>query len=239
VTRLDPADATVADRGDRNRRVRVVVGEDNFIAREGLIRVLEAIDGVEVVGAFADLLALHDAVERLRPDLVLTDIRMPPTGTDEGIRLAEELRTTHPEIGVIVLSQHVEPLYALTLFEQGSNGRAYLLKDRLLDADELRRAVHEVASGGALVDPRVVEELLAHWKDEESPLARLTPRERETLALVAEGRSNLAIAHALGVTERAVERHINSIFAKLDLTEPTRVNRRVKAALVYLSAQHS
>jgi DNA-binding NarL/FixJ family response regulator len=233
VTRLDPA--AVAARRDGQRRIRIVVGEDNFIAREGLIRVLEDVDGVEVAGAFADLIALREAVERLRPDVVLTDIRMPPTGTDEGIRLADELRATHPEVGVIVLSQHVEPLYALTLFEQGSHGRAYLLKDRLLDADELRRAVHEVASGGALVDPRVVEELLAHWKDEESPLARLTPRERETLALVAEGRSNLAIALALDVSERAVERHINAIFAKLELNEPSRVNRRVKAALVYLS----
>jgi DNA-binding NarL/FixJ family response regulator len=236
MTRLDPAAAGVAD-GDGNRRVRIVLGEDNFIAREGLIRVLEEIDGVEVAGAFADAVALREAVDRLRPDVVLTDIRMPPTGTDEGIRVAEELRETHPEVGVIVLSQHVEPLYALTLFEQGSHGRAYLLKDRLMDADELRRAVHEVASGGALVDPRVVEELLAHWKDEESPLARLTPRERETLALVAEGRSNLAIALALDVTERAVERHINAIFAKLELTEPSKVNRRVKAALVYLSSR--
>jgi DNA-binding NarL/FixJ family response regulator len=176
------------------------------------------------------------AVENLKPDVVVTDIRMPPTETDEGIRLAEELRSTHPDIGVVVLSQHAEPLYALTLFDQGSHGRAYLLKDRLRDGEELGRAVREVAAGGALVDPRVVDELLTHSsRRADSPLARLTPRERETLALVAEGRSNAAVADALGVTERAVERHINAIFSKLELTEPERVNRRVKAALVYLA----
>jgi DNA-binding NarL/FixJ family response regulator len=218
------------------KTIRVVVGEDSFIAREGIIRVLEAFDDLELVGAAGDLSGLRMAVDQLRPDVVVTDIRMPPSETDEGIRFAEELRSTHPEVGVVILSQHIEPLYALTLFEHGSPGRAYLFKERITDGEQLGRAVREVATGGALVDPRVVDELLGHWNDRaDSPLARLTPRERETLALVAEGRSNGSVAAALGITERAVERHINAIFSKLELTEPEKVNRRVKATLLYLS----
>jgi DNA-binding NarL/FixJ family response regulator len=231
VTLSEPSAGATAE------TIRVVVGEDNFIAREGIIRVLGAFDDLELAGASADLPGLRMAVDQLRPDVVVTDIRMPPAESDEGIRFAEELRTTHPEIGVVVLSQHVEPLYALALFDEGAPGRAYLLKDRLTDGEELRRAVREVAGGGALVDPRVVDELLAHWNGRsESPIARLTPRERDTLALVDEGRSNAAVAGALGITERAVERHINSIFSKLELTEPEKVNRRVKATLLYLAA---
>jgi DNA-binding NarL/FixJ family response regulator len=217
--------------------IQVVVGEDNFIAREGLVRVLEDVDGVEIMAVCADLPSVQDAVERFAPDVVLADIRMPPSFTDEGIRLAGELRSTHPSIGVIVLSQHVEPLYALALFDERSDGRAYLLKDRIGDAAELGRAVREVAAGGALVDPQVVDALLARSNDRTaSSLARLTPRERETLALVAEGRSNNAIAEALGIGVRAVENYVNAIFAKLDLTEPHGVNRRVKATLLYLAA---
>jgi DNA-binding NarL/FixJ family response regulator len=212
------------------------VGDDNFIAREGMIRLLEETDGIELVAACTDLTELRAAVEQHRPDAVLTDIRMPPTATDEGIRLARELRSTHPEIGVVILSQHVEPQYALSLFEHGSEGRAYLLKERLKDRDELSRALHEVTAGGSLVDSRVVDELLTHWgQRNQSLLSRLTPRERETLALVAEGRSNRAISDELGITERAVERHINAIFTKLELTQPDQVNRRVKASLVYLA----
>lgn len=224
----------------RRKPIRVVVGEDNFIAREGIMRVLEQVEGVELAAACADLPSLQDAIERLAPDVVLADIRMPPSFTDEGIRLAGELRSTHPRIGVIVLSQHVEPLYAIALFDDRSDGRAYLLKDRIRDAAELGGALRHVAAGGALVDPRVVGALLARSNDRTlSALARLTPRERETLALVAEGRSNNAIADALGITVRAVEHYINAIFAKLELTEPKRVNRRVKAALLYLAAQQA
>jgi DNA-binding NarL/FixJ family response regulator len=216
--------------------VKLVLGEDNYLAREGITRVLEELPGVELVGSAGDLDALRDAVRRLRPDVVLTDIRMPPTSTDEGIRLARELRDTHPGTGVVVLSQHVEPLYALALFEHGSDGRAYLLKERLRDADELGRALQAVASGGSLVDPRVVDALLVQLdRRDDSPIGRLSPREREILALVAEGRSNSAIAESLVITKRAVERHINSIFAKLDLADSGDVSRRVKATLVYLA----
>jgi DNA-binding NarL/FixJ family response regulator len=218
--------------------LRVVLGEDSYLAREGIIRVLEEIEGVELVAVCGTLPELRDAVDRLRPDVVLTDIRMPPTTTDEGIRLAGELRSTHPEIGVVVLSQHSEPLYAVALFEEGSDGRAYLLKERLRDPAELGRALHDVAAGGSLVDPRVVDRLLGQWGERgSSPLDRLSPREREVLALVAEGRSNSAIADALVITKHAVERHINSIFGKLELSESQDVSRRVKAALLYLAGQ--
>jgi DNA-binding NarL/FixJ family response regulator len=236
----EPGGRAARARGARGKRIRVIVGEDNFIAREGIVRVLEQVDGVEVAAVCADLPSLQDAIERFAPDVVLADIRMPPSFTDEGIRLAGELRATHPTIGVIVLSQHVEPLYAIALFDDRSDGRAYLIKDRIRDAGELGAAVRHVAAGGALVDPRVVGALLARSNDRTlSALAQLTPRERETLALVAEGRSNNAIADALGITVRAVEHYINAIFAKLDLTEPKRVNRRVKATLLYLGAQEA
>jgi DNA-binding NarL/FixJ family response regulator len=222
--------------GDGIATIRVVLGEDNLIAREGIIRVLEASDGVEVAGACGDLPTLREAVELLRPDVVLTDIRMPPTATDEGIRFAHELRSTHPEIGVVVLSQYAEPDYANALFEHGAEGRAYLIKDRLRDRGELANAVREVAAGGSHVDQRVVAQLFAQWRERtESPVARLTPRELETLALVAEGLSNSAIADALSISGRAVERHIGAIFAKLDLAESEHVSRRVKAALLYLA----
>ncbi|HSC90220.1 MAG TPA: response regulator transcription factor [Gaiellaceae bacterium] len=221
---------------ERPQTIRVVLGEDDLIAREGIARLLEGFDDVVLAAARADLPSLEDAVERLRPDAVLTDIRMPPTGTDEGIRLAQMLRTSHPEIGVVVLSQHVEPLYALALFQGGAAGRAYLLKERLVDPGELARALREVVAGGSVVDPRVVDEVMMQRREEvDSPLARLTPRETETLALVAEGRSNTAIADELGITRRAVERHINAIFAKLELADPERVDRRVTAALLYLA----
>ena len=201
--------------------IRVVLAEDSFLIREGIAGMLEDIDGVELVEATADLDALRASVERTNPDVVVTDIRMPPTNTDEGIRFAAELRSTHPETGVVILSQHAEPGYAMTLLEEGSGGRAYLLKERLTDQDELSRALHDVAAGGSLIDPRVVE--------------KLTPRELEILGLIAEGRSNGAISARLEITKRAVERHINAIFLKLDLGKPEDVSRRVKAALVYLS----
>lgn len=215
--------------------IRVVLGEDSYLAREGIMRALEAIDDVDLVDSCADLESLREAVATVQPDVVLTDIRMPPSNTDEGIRLAGELRSSHPDIGVVVLSQHAEPLYAMALFEDGSDRRAYLLKERLKDRDELSRALREVADGGSVVDSRIVEELLATQRGrEKSQLDTLTPRELEILGMIAEGRSNSAIAAALVITKRAVERHINAIFWKLDLGESEDVSRRVKAVLLYL-----
>ena len=214
--------------------IRVVAAEDSFLAREGIVSILGDIEDVELVEMSGDLDELRDAVERTSPDIVLTDIRMPPTNTDEGIRFAAELREQHPEMGVVVLSQHAEPRYALALFNAGSDRRAYLLKERLHDKGELSRALHDVAAGGSLVDARVVDKLVSGRQRDDSELTRLTPREIEILALIAEGRSNGSIAARLGITKRAVERHINAIFLKLDLGEPEDVSRRVKAALLYL-----
>ena len=215
--------------------IRVVAAEDSFLAREGLVSILGDIEDVELVEMSGDLDELREAVERTSPDIVLTDIRMPPTNTDEGIRFAAEVREQHPELGVVVLSQHAEPRYAMALFNAGSDRRAYLLKERLNDKGELSRALHDVAAGRSLVDSRVVDKLVSSRKRDESELTRLTPRELEILALIAEGRSNGSIATSLGITKRAVERHINSIFLKLGLRENDDVSRRVKAALLYLS----
>jgi len=177
-------------------------------------------------------------VEELRPDVVVTDIRMPPDNTDEGIRLAAELRSTHPEIGVVVLSQHAEPTYATLLFEEGSERRAYILKESLKNQAELTRALETVAEGGSVVDPIVVEQLVeARRAQEDSRLDGLTPSELEILRMIAEGRSNAAIAESRVITKRAVERHINSICMKLDLREAEDVSRRVKAALMYLAGE--
>jgi DNA-binding NarL/FixJ family response regulator len=215
--------------------IRVVVGEDNFLVREGIVSILDDIDDVELLEATGDLDALRASVERTAPDVVVTDIRMPPTNTDEGIQLATELRSSHPQIGVVILSQHAEPRYALALLSAGSDRRAYLLKERLTDPAELSRAVHEVVAGGSVIDSRVVDKLVAARERGDSELAALTPRELEILGLIAQGRSNSSIASSLTITKRAVERHINAIFLKLDLGEPADVSRRVKAALVYLS----
>ena len=215
--------------------IRVILAEDNYLAREGIVRVLESIEDLDLVAVYGDLDAVRAAVERDRPHVVVTDIRMPPTHTDEGIRLADELRTTRPEIGVVVLSQHESPVYALALFDRGAERRAYLLKERVRDQSELGRAVREVASGGSVVDPRIVEGLLSAHTRTHTPLEELTPRELEILALIAEGRSNTAIATTLVVTKRAVERHINAIFRKLELEESEDVSRRVTAALLYLT----
>jgi DNA-binding NarL/FixJ family response regulator len=220
--------------------LRVVLGEDSYLAREGISRALEAADEVELVASGGTLDEVLQAVERLEPDVVLSDVRMPPNHTDEGIRLAIELRRSHPSIGVLILSQHADALYALALFDDGSNGRGYLLKDRVRDQAELRRALLEVARGGTVVDAQIVNELLAVRRQRETTgLERLTDREQEILALVAEGRSNGDIAEVLVVTKRAVEGHINSIFSKLELGDPERVDRRVKAALLYLTDQRS
>ena len=214
--------------------IRVVLAEDSFLAREGVTHVLDSIDDVELVAACGDLDELRATVDEARPDVVLTDIRMPPTNTDEGIRFAGELRHSQPEVGVVVLSQHAEPAYALSLFEDGSNQRAYLLKERVKDRDELERALREVADGRSLVDPRIVDRLVSARLDDPG-IEKLTAREREILALIAEGRSNASIAESLDVSRRAVERHINGIFVKLDLPADGDVNRRVKVTLLYLA----
>jgi DNA-binding NarL/FixJ family response regulator len=222
--------------------IRVVLGEDNFLAREAIEGVLQRTEGIELVAARSDLDGLRAAVDETLPDVVVTDIRMPPDNSDEGIRLAAELRSKHPEIGVVVLSQHAEPLYATALFDEGSERRAYLLKESVKDQAELGRALKTVADGGSVVDPIVVEQLVeARRRREDANLEALTPRELEILGFIAEGQSNAAIAEKLVVTKRAVERHINSIFLKLDLRDAEDVSRRVMAALRYLAghAEHA
>jgi DNA-binding NarL/FixJ family response regulator len=204
--------------------------------REGIQRLLELDGDVEVVAGCGDLDSLLAAVESERPDVVLTDIRMPPDSSDEGIRAARLLRESHPELGVVVLSQYSEPAYALALLETGSDRRAYLLKDRVDDRSQLVGAIRAVAEGGSYVDPKVVERLVgAKSAAERSPLAELTPRELEVLREMAQGANNAAIAEALVVTERSVEKYVHSIFAKLGLTWEENVNRRVKAVLLYLA----
>ena len=215
--------------------IRVVVAEDNYLVREGTRRLLEDSGAIEVLAAVGDGEELCDAVRRLGPDAVLTDIRMPPTGTDEGVRAANLIRESHPSVGVVVLSQYVEPDYALALLEHGSDGRAYLLKERVSDVDVLRRAIEAVATGGSVIDPRVVEALVTARARPQSPLDFLTPRESEVLAEMALGRNNAGIGAALGLSERAVEKHINSLFAKLGVTSEPDVHRRVKAVLLHLS----
>jgi DNA-binding NarL/FixJ family response regulator len=216
--------------------IRVVVAEDNYLVREAVVRLLDASPEIEIAGACEDFDDLLATVEREHPDVVVTDIRMPPTGTDEGVRAAKQLRQEHPEIGVVVLSQYVAPEYALELLDTGSERRAYLLKERVSDVDQLLRAIQEVARGGSVIDPKVVEALVtARSRRADSRLEFLTPREQEVLAEMAQGRNNAAVASALGLSERAVEKHINSVFSKLGLSEEPDVNRRVKAVLLYLA----
>jgi len=209
-----------------------------MLVREGIAKLLGAQTDIEVVALCEDLPGLLAAVRRERPDVVLTDIRMPPTGTDEGIRAAAILRTDDPSVGVVVLSQYAEPAYALELLDGGSEGRAYLLKERLADGEQLVAALREVAAGGSIVDSKVVEALVtSRGRSARSPLERLTPRESEVLAEIAQGKNNSAVAATLVLSERAVEKHINSLFSKLGLSEEPDVHRRVKAVLLYLSAQ--
>ncbi|MHB8533795.1 MAG: response regulator [Solirubrobacteraceae bacterium] len=217
--------------------VRVVLAEDNYLLREGLAQLLGMSDEVELVAVCGDLPQLERAVAEMEPDVVITDIRMPPTGTDEGLRAANQLRAERPSVGVVLLSQYAEPEYVLALLENGAAGRAYLLKERVSDIDQLVGAIREVARGGSVIDPRVVEVLVAaRTAVKDSPLRDLTPRESEVLSQVAQGRNNAGVAAALSLTERAVEKHINAIFSKLGLTEEPDTHRRVKAALVYLAA---
>ena len=218
--------------------IRVVLADDSLLVREGLERVLATLPDVEIVGSCSDLPSLLQAVETAEPDVVVTDIRMPPTSTDEGIRAAALLRESHPDTGVVVLSQYSEPSYALALFESGSDRRAYLLKERVHDRAQLLAALEAVATGGSVVDPKVVDVLVAERaRVEHSPIAELTPREREVLAQIAEGKSNSAIAESLVLTKRAVEKHINSIFSKLDLSDAEDASKRVKATLVFLAEE--
>jgi DNA-binding NarL/FixJ family response regulator len=216
--------------------IRVVLAEDSYLLREGVRRLLEAEPGIELVGVAEDLDGLFEAVSRYDPDVVITDVRMPPDHTDEGIRAAASLRVEHPGIGVVVLSQFAEARFAVTLFEQGSAGRAYLLKEHLAHVDELVAAVRSVATGGSVVDPSIVEALVAtQLKSARSPLADLTSREREVLSEMAKGGNNAAIAAALVITERSVETYIHSIFMKLGLSLEVNTNRRVRAVLLFLS----
>ena len=215
--------------------IRVVLAEDNALLREGMARLLERAEGIDLVGTAPDLPHLEALIERVSPDVVVTDIRMPPTGTDEGIALAARLRDERPDTAVVVLSQYAEPSYALALLERGSRSRADLLKERVSDVEELVAAIHEVARGGSVIDPKVVEALVSARRPSSSDLDFLTPRELEVLGEMAQGKNNAAIATSLVLSERAVEKHTNSIFSKLGLSEEKDVNRRVKAVLVYLA----
>jgi DNA-binding NarL/FixJ family response regulator len=216
--------------------IKVALAEDNALLREGISRIIEGEPDFDLVGRAADLPQLLALIEQRCPDVVVTDIRMPPTGTDEGIQAASWLRSHRPDVGVVVLSQYKTPSYALSLLETGSAGRAYLLKERVAGADELAQAIRTVAQSGSMIDPQIVDELIqAKTSRRRSDLSWITPRESEILGEMAKGKSNAAIASTLDVSERAVEKHTNSIFSKLGLTEERDVNRRVKAVLVYLS----
>jgi DNA-binding NarL/FixJ family response regulator len=219
------------------RRIRMVLAEDGDLLRAGIVALLDGYDDLDVVATATSLPELLAAVDAHRPDVVLTDIRMPPDFTDEGIRAAAELRRTHPETGVVALTQYTDVEYALDLVRDGSEGRAYLLKERVADVDEIVAAVRTVAAGGSVIDQIVVDGLVATGaRRTDSLMERLTPRELEVLAMVARGLSNTSIAAELVITDRAVEKHINSILAKLELPADAPVHRRVAATLVFLSA---
>ena len=215
--------------------LRIVFAEDNYLVREGTAALLQAVPDLELLTSVEDLDSLLAAVEELAPDAVITDIRMPPTHTTEGIDAARRIRAEHPDVGVVVLSQYAEEDYAYELLKDGAAGLGYLLKERVADVEELVRAVGEVSKGGSVLDPKVVESLVAR-KDrmERSPLAQLTERERQVLEHMAQGKNNAAIARSLFLTERAIEKHINSLFHKLGLSEEPDVHRRVMAVLAFL-----
>jgi DNA-binding NarL/FixJ family response regulator len=215
--------------------LRVVFAEDDYLVREGTAALLAEVGDVEVVATASDLDSLISAVAEHRPDAVLTDIRMPPTKSTEGIDAARRIRGEHPGTGVVVLSQYAEDEYAYDLLKEGAEGLGYLLKERVADIEEVARALREVAAGGSVLDPKVVEGLVARRdREASSPLAHLTDREREVLALMAEGKNNATIAESLYLTERAVEKHINSLFHKLGLSEEPKIHRRVMAVLTFL-----
>jgi DNA-binding NarL/FixJ family response regulator len=214
--------------------IRVVLADDSLIVREGIHQLLEHEAGIEVVASCGDLDEVSDAVRTLRPDVVVTDIRMPPSHTNEGIRLAEAMRGSEPTLGVVVLSQFSEPEYVLALLESGSDRRAYLLKEHIHDRHRLTEAIRDVAAGGYAIDATVIDALVAGRARRDSPLQRLSPRELDVLREVAQGKSNAAIAGSLVLTKSAVEKHINSIFGKLELAGAQDVSQRVKAALIFL-----
>src|SRR3954447_4778744 len=216
--------------------IRVVLGEDSLIVREGVSQLLAADPDIELVAAVGDQPSLRRACDEERPDVVLTDIRMPPTNTDEGIRLAADLRDSHPSVGVVVLSQFSDPDYALALLDRRSDGRAYLLKERVHNRAELTAGIRAVADGGSVIDPKIADALVeARSRAERSPLNELTARERQVLGEIAQGKSNTVIADSLFLTKRAVEKHINSIFMKLGLAGAEDVSKRVKATLMFLA----
>jgi DNA-binding NarL/FixJ family response regulator len=216
--------------------IRLVLADDHYLVREGVRRLLETMPELEVAAVCGDLDSLLAAVDDAAPDVVVTDIRMPPGDADEGIKAAERLRTTKPDVGVVVLSQYANPAYVLALLEGGSARRAYLLKERVNDLDQLVAAIKAVADGGSMIDPKVVELLVAeNARSDESPLNELTPRERDVLREMAEGKNNASIAETLVLTERSVEKVIHSIFLKLGLTWETAVHKRVKAVILYLA----
>lgn len=216
--------------------MRVVIADDSVLLREGLARVLTEA-GFEVIGQAGDAVQLLAQVEAGRPDVAIVDIRMPPTHTDEGLRAARELRSRYPGTGVLVLSQYVRPSYALELLEGGADGVGYLLKDRVSDVGELAESVRRVGAGGSVLDPSVVAQLVGRHRSRDDPVERLTDREREVLALMAEGRSNSAIAGLLFIAEHTVEKHIQNILAKLNLFESADDHRRVLAVLTFLGSE--
>lgn len=215
--------------------LRIVIADDNVFIRRGVVAMLDTLDGFELVAECEDAAELRTMVAEHQPDVVLTDIQMPPTRSDEGIRAAIDFREQYPTMGVLVLSQYVEPEYVMMLFEGGSSGLGYLLKERVADLDEFERALRSVAAGDSAIDPRVVDVLVAAGSRRESELSRLTPREAEVLSLLAEGLNNAAIAERLVLGDKAVSKHITGIFSKLGLTEEDDVHRRVKAVLMWLS----
>jgi DNA-binding NarL/FixJ family response regulator len=216
--------------------IRVAVADDSYLIREAVREILAPVDEVDVVAVCEDADALWEAIERDHPDVVLADVRMPPSGGDEGIRVANRLRTTHPDVGVVVLSQYADPHYGLDLVHDGAERRAYLLKERVHDRRELLAAIEVVAHGGSMIDPQVVRQLI---DADRSPLAALSPREREVLAEMASGKSNGAIAESLVLTKRAVEKHVGAVFLKLGLHDEEVVSRRVAAVLLYLAERRT
>src|SRR4051812_9532790 len=218
--------------------IKVVIAEDSYLVREALTQVLASDPDLVLAAVAEDASGLASAIERERPDVVLTDIFMPPFAGAEGIHVAARLRESHPDIGVVILSQYAEPSYALELLESGSSGRAYLLKERVGNRGELVAAIHAVATGGSVIDPKIVDTLIAERaRVSDSLVGSLTTREKEVLAEVATGKSNSAIADSLFLTKRAVEKHINAIFMKLNLRDSDDVSRRVKATLMYLTEE--
>lgn len=220
--------------------IRVAIADDSLLIREGLRQILALEPLIEVVGMYGDAPSLLAAIDEISADVVLTDLRMPPTLTDEGMQIAERLRRTHPQVGVVLLSQHESSQYAAQLVSDGSSGRGYLLKDRIHDMDQLLATVRAVANGDCCIDPILIDGILGRQrKKSNSVIGLLTPRQCEIIALIASGKSNLAISEELSLTQRAVEKHVNEIFSRLGLATDETINRRVRATLLYLSAKES